>query len=127
MKRVAVILGGAGLICAGLAGCTRGYYDEPLSYDNRTQAQKAEACVDQFEPEGKAPQVMTYDSETKTEVHLNQDGKIVTLTAQNKPDETSLGMEGKVGGARPVTCTDATVSRHAPDGGKRKRRDLFKY
>ncbi|MDC7684095.1 hypothetical protein PQU92_12465 [Asticcacaulis sp. BYS171W] len=113
MKRVAVILGGAGLLCGGLSACSDPNYAY-VPVDNRTQAQKAEACVQQFEPTGQAPQVMTYDSQSKTEVHLNQEGKVVTVTAQNKPDATALGMEGKVGGSRPTTCTDATVARGGP-------------
>jgi hypothetical protein len=125
MKSVTVILGGAVCLVA-LSSC--GHRDEPLVLDNRTQSQKAEACIQQFEPEGKAPQVMTYDSETKTEVHLNTEGKIVTLTAQNKPDETAMGVEGKVGGARPKTCTDASVSRgESEPKRKESRRNPFRF
>lgn len=112
MKRALVIMGGIALV-GGLSACDPGpRYDY---VDARTQAQRAEACVAQFEPDGKAPQVMTYDSQSKTEVHMNQDGKLVTVTAQNKPDATSLGMEGKVGGSRPSTCTDASVARGRTD------------
>ncbi|MDC7694611.1 hypothetical protein PQU94_09995 [Asticcacaulis sp. DXS10W] len=113
MKRALVIMGGFALM-GGLSACEPGgpRYDY---VDARTQAQRADACVAQFEPNGTAPQVMTYDSQSKTEVHMNQDGKLVTVTAQNKPDSTSLGMEGKVGGSRPVSCTDATVARGRTD------------
>ncbi|MEM9966400.1 MAG: hypothetical protein AAGC58_13755 [Asticcacaulis sp.] len=112
MKRwrgVSLGVSGAVVMLGGLTAC----HHEPAYYpvDNRSQAQKADACVERYEPDGKAPQVMTYDSETSTEVHLNQDGKVVTVTAQNKPDATSFGVEGKVGGARPESCTDATIGR----------------
>jgi hypothetical protein len=58
---------------------------------------KARACVDQFDPQGKSSQIMTYDTKTKTEVHLNTDGRFVNVTGQNATDNTSLGMKGKVG------------------------------
>ncbi|MDV6332002.1 hypothetical protein [Asticcacaulis sp. 201] len=109
MKRSIVILAGLGVIGVSLSGC-ESYYDQRYrtSYvDVRTQKEKADQCVAAFEPDGKAPQVMTYDSNTKTEVHVNQDGRRVDVTAQNAQDNTSLGMGGKVGGRIPDACTDA--------------------
>ncbi|ESQ86171.1 hypothetical protein AEAC466_02970 [Asticcacaulis sp. AC466] len=109
MKRSIVILAGLGVIGVSLSGC-ESYYGQRYrtSYvDVRTQKEKADQCVAAFEPDGKAPQVMTYDSNTKTEVHVNQDGRRVDVTAQNAQDNTSLGMGGKVGGKIPDACTDA--------------------
>ncbi|WP_349321359.1 hypothetical protein [Asticcacaulis sp. MM231] len=75
--------------------------------DVRTDKEKAAACVAAFEANGQAPQIMTYDSDTKTEVHMNTDGKRVDVTAQNAEDNTAMGMGGKVGGRIPEACTDA--------------------
>ncbi|MGZ3297474.1 MAG: hypothetical protein ACXWKW_01265 [Asticcacaulis sp.] len=75
--------------------------------DIRTPEQRAQACVQEFDPKGKAPQVMTYDSNTKTEVHMNTEGRSVDVTAQNSTDNTAMGMGGKVGGRIPEACTDA--------------------
>ncbi len=121
MRASILILAGAGL-CLGLTGCTTvsvpvpdlgllvpvgltGYRTKTV--DVRTDKEKAAACVANFEPDGKAPQVMTYDSSTKTEVHVNTEGKRVDVTAQNAQDNTALGMGGKVGGKVPQACTDA--------------------
>ncbi len=54
---------------------------------------------------GKAPQIMTYDSDTRTETHVNTQGREVTVTAQNATDNTSMGMGGKLGYKRPESCT----------------------
>lgn len=121
MRASILILAGAGL-CVGLTGCTSvrvpvpnlgllvpvgltGYRTQTV--DIRTDKEKAAACVANFEPDGKAPQVMTYDSSTKTEVHMNTEGRRVDVTAQNSTDNTALGMGGKVGGKVPQACTDA--------------------
>jgi len=128
MKRATMILGGVALL-VGLTGCETTRYEY---VDGRTPAQRADACVASIENTDKAPQVMTYDSETRTEVHVNQDGKTVSMTAQNKPDATSMGARGTVGGGRPDTCTDASVSRsryyddHKESKG-RSGKDLSKY
>jgi hypothetical protein len=107
------VLGG-GLIAA-LSGCDH-YYPYPV--DNSTQKQRAEACVARFDPEHKAPQVMTYDSATGTETHMNTEGRNVAVTAQNAQDNTALGMGGKVGGNMPAACTDYQpgVAPAAPAG-----------
>lgn len=93
----------AGLGALALVGCAH-YYPYPV--DNSTQKQRAEACVAQYDPEHKAPQVMTYDSATGTETHMNTEGRNVAVTAQNAQDNTALGMGGKVGGGIPTACTD---------------------
>jgi len=108
MKASHLILAGLGIASMALGGCTSYYGRGRTDYvDVRTQQEKAAQCVAAFEPNGQAPQIMTYDSDTKTEVHLNQDGKRVDVTAQNAQDNTSLGMGGKVGGRQPEACTDA--------------------
>jgi hypothetical protein len=108
MKASILIVAGLGVVAAGLSGCYSNYPREHTRYvDLRTDKERAAACVAAFEPDGKAPQVMTYDSTTGTEVHMNQDGKRVDVTAQNASDNTSLGMGGKVGGRIPEACTDA--------------------
>lgn len=106
MKASILLLAGLGVAAVGLSGCynTREY---TRNVDLRSQKERADACVVAFEPNGKAPQVMTYDSQTQTEVHMNQDGKRVDVTAQNHTDSTSMGMGGKVGGRIPEACTDA--------------------
>ncbi len=50
---------------------------------------------------------MTYDSSTQTEVHMNQQGRDVNVTAQNPTDNTAMAMGGTVGGDIPDACTDA--------------------
>lgn len=109
MKRSIVILAGLSVIGVSLSGC-ESYYDHRYrtSYvDVRSPKEKADQCVANFEQDGKAPQIMTYDSDSKTEVHMNQEGKRVDVTAQNTQDNTSMGMGGKVGGKLPEACTDA--------------------
>jgi len=128
MKRATMILGGVALL-VGLSACETTRYEY---VDGRTPAQRADACVTYIENTDKAPQVMTYDSETRTEVHVNQDGKTVSMTAQNKPDATSMGARGTVGGGRPDTCTDATMNRtrysDSPKESKsRSGKDLSNY
>ena len=111
MKAPILIL--AGVAVVALTGCSSYGYDRDRDRDRyqtvdvRTQKQRAEECVAAFEGDGQAPQVMTYDSKTNTEVHMNQDGRRVDVTAQNAQDNTSLGMGGKVGGKIPEACTDA--------------------
>lgn len=95
-------------LLAGLGACSSGPQTVEKVVDSRNAAQKAAACVAEFEPDGKAPQIMTYDSKTKTEVHVNTDGKDVDVTAQNATDNTALGMGGRVGGSLPEACTDET-------------------
>ena len=116
-----LIFAGLGAAVAALSGCTT--YDDrryPVSYeDQRTQEQRAAECVANFEPGDKAPQIMTYDSESKTEVHLNTDGRKVDVTAQNATDDTAMGMGGKVGGNIPEACTDA-YPKPAPAIPKRR-------
>ncbi len=111
MKAAKLILAGAAVaaMIGGLGGCSS-YYGRrtPTNYvDVRNQREKAAECVAAFEGDGRAPQVMTYDSETKTEVHVNQDGRNVNVTGQNAEDNTAMGMGGKVGGKVPQACTDA--------------------
>jgi hypothetical protein len=109
MRASILILAGLGVVCAGLSGCEtyRGDRYGTRYVDVRTQKEKAAQCVAAFEPNGQAPQIMTYDSDTKTEVHMNTEGKRVDVTAQNAEDNTAMGMGGKVGGRIPEACTDA--------------------
>ena len=110
MRASIVILAGLGIgLAVSLSGCeTYGHHRADYGYtDPRNQQEKAQECVAAFEPNGKAPQVMTYDSDTGTEVHMNTEGKRVDVTAQNNRNDTSLGMGGKVGGGIPEACTDA--------------------
>ena len=110
MKASIVILAGLGIgLALSLSGCeTYGRRGPDYGYvDPRTSQEKAQECVAAFEPSGKAPQVMTYDSDTGTEVHMNTEGKRVDVTAQNNRNDTALGMGGKVGGGIPEACTDA--------------------
>ncbi|MDI7776309.1 hypothetical protein [Asticcacaulis sp. EMRT-3] len=108
MKASILILAGLGAgLTLGMSGCVA-YHRYPIAYeDPRSPAERAQACVSTFEPDGKAAQVMTYDSATGTETHMNSDGRQVAVTAQNARDNTALGMGGKVGGGIPVACTDA--------------------
>ena len=110
MKASIIVLAGASLLAMSLAGCSsyrdRDRYDYGY-YDPRDQQERAQECVAAFEPSGKAPQVMTYDSDTGTETHMNTEGRNVNVTAQNNRDQTALGMGGKVGGNIPQACTDA--------------------
>jgi hypothetical protein len=107
MKASKLIL--AGLAVGGLVslgGCAQDYYHtRNVVYDVRSDQERAAECVAAFEPSGKAPQVMTYDSDTRTETHLNTEGREVTVTAQNSTDNTSMGMGGKLGVKRPESCT----------------------
>ncbi len=106
MKASILVL--AGVAAVALAGCTsyhRG--DRYQTVDVRSANERAQECVQAFEPDGKAPQVMTYDSNTQTEVHMNQEGRRVDVTAQNATDNTAMAMGGKVGGKIPEACTDA--------------------
>ena len=103
MKASILMAAGLGTLALGLGGCAH-YYPYPV--DNSTQKQRAEACVAQYDPEHKAPHVMTYDSATGTETHMNTEGRKVSVTAQNAQDNTALGMGGKVGGDIPTACTD---------------------
>ena len=109
MRASIVILAGLGIgLAVSLSGCeTYGRRHTPDYVDPRNQQEKAQECVAAFEPNGKAPQVMTYDSDTGTEVHMNTEGKRVDVTAQNNRSDTSLGMGGRVGGGIPEACTDA--------------------
>lgn len=122
MKRLLMVSGAVMLSAVVVTGCgsRRDYTYVP---PQRLDALKAQACVERYEPNGKTPQVMTYDSSTNTEVHLNQDGKVVTVTGQNKPDSTSFGVGAKVGGARPDNCTDDTVVLREKRTSRRDRRD----
>ncbi len=99
---------GLGMLLVSLGAC-ESYYNHRnssrLVYDPRSDQERAAACVAAFEPSGKAPQVMTYDSDTRTETHLNTEGRQVTVTAQNSTDNTSMGMAGKLGEKRPESCT----------------------
>ncbi|WP_443749529.1 hypothetical protein [Asticcacaulis solisilvae] len=109
MKASKLILAGLALgALVSLSACNS-YYGENRShnlvYDVRSDQEKAAECVAAFEPSGKAPQVMTYDSDTRTETHLNTQGREVTVTAQNSTDNTSMGMGGKLGVKRPESCT----------------------
>lgn len=107
MRASHLLLAGLGLgAMVALGACTPQTIENRV--DLRTPAEKAAACVAQFETDGKAPQIMTYDSKTKTEVHVNTDGRDVDVTAQNATDNTSMGMGGRVGGNIPEACTDAT-------------------
>jgi len=97
---------GLGLMLVSLGACeSYGGRTRRVVYDPRSDAERAAACVAAFEPSGKAPQVMTYDSDTRTETHLNTEGRQVTVTAQNSTDNTSMGMAGKLGEKRPESCT----------------------
>lgn len=107
MKASILILAGLSVALVSLTGCETYRRPRTETVDVRSAKERAAECVAAFEPDGKAPQVMTYDSETGTEVHMNQDGKRVDVTAQNQADNTSLGMGGKVGGRIPEACTDA--------------------
>jgi len=100
----------------GLSAC--GSSEVIVREDLRTDAQRAQACVAKFDPKGKASQIMTYDSKTKTEVHLNTEGRDITVTGQNATDNTSVGMGAEVGGSIPDYCTDQTIK---PSSGKSKR------
>jgi hypothetical protein len=106
----------------GLSAC--GSNEVVLRDDLRTDAQRAQACVARYDPQGKASQIMTYDSKTKTEVHLNTDGKDIRVTGQNSTDNTSVGMGAEVGGYDlPTYCTDQTVK---PSSGKSSKRSSFR-
>ncbi|ESQ76173.1 hypothetical protein [Asticcacaulis sp. AC402] len=107
MKASILILAGLSVLAAGLTGCQSNPRERTRYVDVRTERERAQQCVAAFEPGSKAPQIMTYDSETGTEVHMNQDGRRVDVTAQNASDNTALGMGGKVGGKIPEACTDA--------------------
>lgn len=112
-----ILIGSLACAIAPLSGCTvwrpaipvpdvRAILPTRTVYvDVRTPEEKAAACVAEMEPKGKAPQVMTYDSDTRTETHLNTKGREVSVTAQNATDNTSMGMEGKLGERRPDVCT----------------------
>ncbi|EGF92649.1 hypothetical protein ABI_10860 [Asticcacaulis biprosthecium C19] len=108
MKASILILAGLTVFTAvGLTACETTPRERTRYVDVRSERERAQQCVAAFEPDGKAPQVMTYDSKTGTEVHMNQDGRRVDVTAQNASDNTALGMGGKVGGKIPEACTDA--------------------
>ncbi len=100
-KASILLLAGLGF---GLSACT---HVRTERVDVRNAQERAQECVAAFEPQGKAPQVMTYDSDTQTEVHMNQEGRNVDVTAQNATDNTAMAMGGKVGGKIPEACTDA--------------------
>lgn len=107
MKASKLIVGGLGLgmLVVSLSACTYYERNRRVVIDPRSDAERAAACVAAFEPEGKAPQIMTYDSDTRTETHVNTKGREVTVTAQNATDDTSMGMGGKLGERRPEACT----------------------
>lgn len=105
----------------GLSACH--HTNPPIIDDLRTDAQRAQACVARFDPQGKASQIMTYDSKTKTEVHLNTDGRDISVTGQNSIDNTSVGMGAEVGGALPSYCTDQTVQ---PSSGKSSKKSGYR-
>lgn len=113
MRASILVLASLGVIAFGLTGCQtmpgNNHYSDP-----RSAKELAAECVARYEPGGKAPQVMTYDSATGTEVHMNQTGKTVNVTAQNHPDVTSMGMGGTVSDAPPTGCTDETVGAPPP-------------
>lgn len=122
MKASKLIVAGLGLgMIVSLAGCNHYGSDRRVEIrETRTAAERAAACVAAFEGEnGKAPQVMTYDSDTRTETHLNTDGRKVTVTAQNAVENTSAGMGVTLGERRPESCTSNDPVPH--DTARRDR------
>lgn len=107
MNASKLIVAGLSLgMIVSLAGCAT-YQTRRVEYrETRSASERAAACVAAFEGEnGKAPQVMTYDSGTGTETHLNTEGRKITVTGQNAGDKTSAGMGVTLGERKPESCT----------------------
>ncbi len=128
MKASKLIVAGLSLgMIVSLAGCAT-YQTRRVEYrETRSASERAAACVAAFEGEnGKAPQVMTYDSGTGTETHLNTDGRKVTVTAQNAGDKTSAGMGVTLGERKPESCTsNDPVPRETDRRGDRNYRNSY--
>lgn len=100
MRASQLILAGM-LATAGLAlgGCET----VTIAERDQTAAQAADACVADIEGGKKAPQIMTYNTTSKVETHVQTFPDGAAMTVQDRQANKATGVDIKVGD-RPYSC-----------------------
>ena len=91
--------------------------------------QAAQECVEDIESSKKAPQIMTYNSETKVETHVQTFPDGATMTVQDKDNNKVTGVDAKLG-ERPYSCyangRDVNKSSRIEGSEAKKRAEGYK-
>ncbi|WP_189485692.1 hypothetical protein [Asticcacaulis endophyticus] len=86
VKLIIAVLGAGAM----LSGCVS-TYTSPVAV--LSTGEQAGRCVRKTDGK-KAPQIMTYDSDSRTETHASNEGDEYKYSVQNKPQRTAVGVKG---------------------------------
>lgn len=99
MKASNILMAGLSLgAIISLSGCASVYVER-----TRAAEQAAQECLNEIESSKKAPQIMTYNSDSKVETHVQTYPDGASMTVQQHGTNKVTGVDTKVG-ERPYSC-----------------------